>query len=239
MLKQLSAELLEASGDLASDDATTQTAAEESIADWFWRTAGLDEEEGKMSELNQSLLLVLAGLPPEAHRPIIGGLAEEGLVVRPAERALRSADSEAGQLVSQVEQGLRRVLQRQSVRAETFVVEREPREESEPVLKFPLLTIALDRREVFVGGRLVVLSRTEFDLLRLMAASPGRIFSRDDLVLRSRGDDYPVTSRSIDVQVVGIRKKLGEARAYVETVRGAGYRFRAPPTPEQANRQNG
>jgi DNA-binding response OmpR family regulator len=181
--------------------------------------------------MSRSLLLVLAGLSPEVRRQVLDELADQGLVVRPAEAVSSSATDPAGQLVSQVDERVRRVLRRQSVAADTFVVQSEPSAESEPVLKFPLLTIALESREVFVRGRLVQLSRTEFSLLRLMANAPGRVFSREDLVLRSRGSDYPVTSRSIDVQIVGIRKKLGPARSYIETIRGAGYRFVAPQEP--------
>ncbi len=178
--------------------------------------------------MSQSLLLVLAALSSEVQRNVLDGLADHGLVVRPVESAASSTTDSARQLVPNIEERLRRVLRRHSVPADMYVVESEPSGETEPVLKFPLLTIALDRREVFVQGRLAALSRTEFDLLRLMAKSPGRVFSREDLVVRSRGSDYPVTGRSIDVQIVGIRKKLGPARSYIETIRGAGYRFAVP-----------
>ena len=55
---------------------------------------------------------------------------------------------------------------------------------------------------------------------------PGVVFTRDQIVEGVHGDDYPVTDRSVDVQVVGLRKKLGDYGAYIETVRGVGYRFR-------------
>jgi DNA-binding winged helix-turn-helix (wHTH) protein len=230
MFEQLSVELLEARGDSTTGNAEAAVPDELISADSFWRTAAeLDDEEGAMS---QSLLLVLAGLSAEVQQRVLDGLADNGLVVKPAASVSSSATDPASQLVSRIEEELRRVLHRQSVLADTFVVQTEPSAESEPVLKFPLLTIALDSREVFVRGRLVPLSRTEFTLLRLMAKSPGRVFSREDLVVRSRGSNYPVTSRSIDVQIVGIRKKLGQARSYIETIRGAGYRFTVPNKPE-------
>jgi two-component system phosphate regulon response regulator PhoB len=55
---------------------------------------------------------------------------------------------------------------------------------------------------------------------------PGLVFTRDQIVEGVHGDDYPVTDRSVDVQVVGLRKKLLDYGAYIETVRGVGYRFK-------------
>jgi len=233
MFEQRSIELLEARGDLVAGDIEATIPRKLSVADSAWRTAtlhdtALDDKEGTMSD---SVLLVLAGLAPETQQEILDDLADHGLVVKPADVLAIPASGPAGQLLSQVEGRLRRALSRKSIPAAAFVVQSEPSAETETVLKFPLLTIALDSREVFVRGRQVQLSRTEFNLLRLMAGSPGRVFSREDLVLRNRGSDYPVTSRSIDVQIVGIRKKLGPARSYIETVRGAGYRFAVPDEP--------
>ncbi|MEE8394828.1 MAG: response regulator transcription factor [bacterium] len=82
------------------------------------------------------------------------------------------------------------------------------------------------RREVLVGEKPVDLTFTEFQLLHLLAARPGWVFTRNQIVEGMRGEDYPVTDRSVDVQVVALRKKLGHAGALIETVRGVGYRFR-------------
>jgi two-component system phosphate regulon response regulator PhoB len=62
--------------------------------------------------------------------------------------------------------------------------------------------------------------------LQFLARKPGWAFSRSQIVDGVKGDDYPVTERSVDVQVVGLRKKLGDHGNYIETVRGVGYRFR-------------
>lgn len=82
------------------------------------------------------------------------------------------------------------------------------------------------RREVLVGGKPVDLTFTEFQILHLLAARPGWVFTRNQIVEGVRGEDYPVTDRSVDVQVVALRKKLGQAGGLIETVRGVGYRFR-------------
>lgn len=94
------------------------------------------------------------------------------------------------------------------------------------VLRVLDLEIDPGRREVRVRGRLVETTYTEFELLYLMARRPGWVFTRYQLVDGVRGSNYPVTDRSVDVQIVGLRRKLGRADRYIETVRGVGYRFR-------------
>ena len=82
------------------------------------------------------------------------------------------------------------------------------------------------RHEVLVNGVRADLTATEFRVLHFLARRPGWVFSRYQIVDAVHGENYPVTERSVDVQVVGLRKKLGEAGDYIETVRGVGYRFK-------------
>ncbi len=88
------------------------------------------------------------------------------------------------------------------------------------------LTVNPLRREVSIDEKLVDLTNTEFKLLHFLMRRPGLVFTRDQIVDGVHGDDYPVTDRSVDVQVVGLRKKLGEYGVRIETVRGVGYRFK-------------
>ena len=88
------------------------------------------------------------------------------------------------------------------------------------------ILIDIGRHKVEVDGEDVTLTFTEFKVLQLMASQPGRVFTRYQIVDAVHGDDYPVTDRSVDVQIVGLRKKLGEAGQFIETVRGIGYRFK-------------
>ncbi len=88
------------------------------------------------------------------------------------------------------------------------------------------LVIHPGRHEVLVNGKAVQLTFTEFGVLHFLARRPGWVFTRNQIVDAVRGDDYFVSDRSVDVQIVGLRKKLGPAGAYIETVRGIGYRFR-------------
>jgi two-component system alkaline phosphatase synthesis response regulator PhoP len=82
------------------------------------------------------------------------------------------------------------------------------------------------RREVLVNGEPAQLTFTEFGILNFLARRPGWVFTRSQIVDAVRGDDYFVTDRSVDVQIVGLRKKLGSAAKHIETVRGVGYRFK-------------
>jgi len=82
------------------------------------------------------------------------------------------------------------------------------------------------RHKVEVDGEDMALTFTEFKVLQLLANQPGRVFTRYQIVDAVHGDDYPVTDRSVDVQIVGLRKKLGESGSVIETVRGIGYRFK-------------
>lgn len=88
------------------------------------------------------------------------------------------------------------------------------------------LTINPGRHEVFVKRDKVELTNTEFKILHLFARQPGLVFTRSQIVDRVHGEDYPVTDRSVDVQIVGLRKKLKSQGESIETVRGVGYRFR-------------
>jgi two-component system phosphate regulon response regulator PhoB len=88
------------------------------------------------------------------------------------------------------------------------------------------LTIHPGRREVRVDEIPVTLTYTEFQVLYFLARQPGWVFSRIQILDAVRGDDYSVTDRSVDVQIVGLRKKLGSAGRYIETIRGVGYRFK-------------
>lgn len=81
------------------------------------------------------------------------------------------------------------------------------------------------RHEVKVDGEKVVLTYSEFKILQTLAQRPGWVFSRDKIIYAVHGDHYNCTERAVDVQVTGLRKKLGKAGAYIETVRGVGYRF--------------
>jgi two-component system phosphate regulon response regulator PhoB len=101
-----------------------------------------------------------------------------------------------------------------------------PPPSSEDVLKIYDLCIHPGRHEVTIKENSIDLTASEFGVLHFLARRPGWVFTRYQIVDAVHGEDYPVTERSVDVQIVGLRKKLGEAGEYIETVRGIGYRFK-------------
>jgi len=88
------------------------------------------------------------------------------------------------------------------------------------------LLIHPGRHEASMKGKPLALTPTEFGILHFLASKPGWVFSREQIVDAVKGTDYPVTDRSVDVQMVNIRRKLGRRADLVETVRGVGYRFK-------------
>jgi two-component system alkaline phosphatase synthesis response regulator PhoP len=121
------------------------------------------------------------------------------------------------QLVSRVRAHLRR--QRLSSRASATEQQK---------LEFAGLTIDLLRREVLAGGRPVELTAKEFEVLALLASSPGRVYNREQVMAHLWGGDFFGEVRAADVHVQHIRQKIEpdpKNPRYVQTVRGAGYRF--------------
>jgi two-component system alkaline phosphatase synthesis response regulator PhoP len=98
--------------------------------------------------------------------------------------------------------------------------------DDQEVLSVQDLTIHPGRREVLVKGKPVALTFTEFGILNFLARRPGWVFTRSQIVDAVKGNEYFVTDRAVDVQIVGLRKKLGSAAKSIETVRGVGYRFK-------------
>ncbi|MAI86916.1 MAG: DNA-binding response regulator [Candidatus Marinimicrobia bacterium] len=80
-------------------------------------------------------------------------------------------------------------------------------------------------REVTIEGELISLTYTEFQILHLLISHPGWVFTRYQIIDKIRGENYPVTDRSIDFQIVGLRKKMLGKGNLIETIRGVGYRF--------------
>jgi len=87
------------------------------------------------------------------------------------------------------------------------------------------LVVDASRHEVLVDGQQQVFTATEFRLLYFLAAHPGRVYTRDQLIHHAIGDEAIIIDRNIDVHIRSVRKKLGSRRDMVETVRGVGYRF--------------
>jgi two-component system phosphate regulon response regulator PhoB len=98
--------------------------------------------------------------------------------------------------------------------------------QADSTVKIHDLVIHPGRHEVTLAGKQIELTLTEFQILQFLSRHPGWVFTRYQIVNEIRGDETIVTDRSVDVQIVGLRKKLGHAGKYIETVRGVGYKFK-------------
>jgi two-component system phosphate regulon response regulator PhoB len=98
--------------------------------------------------------------------------------------------------------------------------------EQQTVIKKLNIAINVTTHEVLVNEAPVDLTPTEFSILLHMIQRPRWVFTRNQIINAVKGNDYPVTDRSVDVQIVGLRKKLGLFGSHIQTVRGVGYRFK-------------
>ena len=98
------------------------------------------------------------------------------------------------------------------------------------VLQQGELKLDTARHAAFYGDKPLDLFATEFALLKHFLSNPEIVFSRNKIISAIHGEDYPVTDRSVDVQILGLRKKLGDAGDMIETIRGIGYRLRMDQT---------
>ena len=103
---------------------------------------------------------------------------------------------------------------------------REPVDEDAAGVHYRDLVVDPTRHQVHLGERAIDLTAMEFQLLSFLARRPGWVFTRTQIIEAVRGDNYSVTERAVDVQIVGLRRKLEPYGEYLETVRGVGYRMR-------------
>ncbi len=98
-------------------------------------------------------------------------------------------------------------------------------EEGEGVVSIDELVIDINRHEVKLEGKIIVLTAMEFKLLHVLASNPGRVFTRENLLNHVSSDDTFIIDRNIDVHIRSIRKKLDKHRELIETIHRVGYRF--------------
>lgn len=87
------------------------------------------------------------------------------------------------------------------------------------------LVIDLDSHEAILEGRKLSLTPSEFGILELLMSNKNRVFTRAQIIDAVQGEGKIVTDRTVDVQMVGLRRKLGQWSDHIETIRGVGYRY--------------
>lgn len=102
---------------------------------------------------------------------------------------------------------------------------RRPATTHGPVSSVGGLVLDSSSRTASVGTTQLALTRSEFDLLKILVAHPGRVYTRPQIIASIQNDDKDVTDRTVDTLMVGLRRKLGGWASHVETIRGIGYRL--------------
>jgi DNA-binding response OmpR family regulator len=184
------------------------------ITDWM-----LPEMDGlelcknlKMSQSTQDIpLVMLTGKNDEIDAVTALEVGAEDYIIKPIR-------------IKEMLSRIKKILRRQ-VTEDAGRVKKDVRE----VIECGALKLNLVSYKVFINDEPLELTIGEFKLLELLVKQPGKVFSRNQLIEKINGSQYFATERSIDVQIAGLRKKLGIYKDAVETVRSVGYRFK-PPT---------
>jgi DNA-binding response OmpR family regulator len=109
------------------------------------------------------------------------------------------------------------------------IFRRQQKVEEQPnVLAAGSVKLDTNRYEVTVGDEPIAVTATEFRLLKALMFAKGRVLDRQHLIDLVMGASVAVTDRTIDVHVTALRKKLGPAAEWIQTIRGVGYTFRKP-----------
>ena len=141
-----------------------------------------------------------------------------------------TARSEEGDVVRGLECGaddyVTKPFSRQVLLARIRAVLRRPESVKESDPDFDGLVLNSDSRSVTLNGKTLSLTGSEYRVLSLLLSRPERVYTRAQIIDLTQNAGKDVTDRAVDVQVVGLRRKLGAWADHIETIRGAGYRFR-------------
>lgn len=154
---------------------------------------------------NQHIPIIMVSAKGEESDVVLGlGLGADDYIAKPFSPK---------ELIARVQAVLRRTQQ-------------VPQALPEEIIQRGELLIEPGKHKVSLGGKEIPFTASEFKMLATLAAKPGRVFTREQLINHSLGENVVVVDRNIDVHIRAIRKKLGEENAFIETIRGIGYRFK-------------
>jgi len=201
----------------ANDGASGLAMVQKSVPDLVLLDLMLPDIDGleicrqlKTAEATRDIAIIMVTAKGEESDIVLGlGLGADDYVPKPFS---------SKELIARVRSVLRRN-QRSSERAET----------NDPTVEHGRLKVDPERHKAWIDDRELGLTVTEFRILLLLAKNPGRIFSRGQILSEARGELAAAFDRSVDAHVRTIRKKLGDERGLIETVRSIGYRFAEEP----------
>lgn len=146
---------------------------------------------------------------------------------------ITSAKSDDSDIISAIELGADDYLTKPfspkvlsaKVKAALRLLDRKLKNEEITTISDVGIFIDMSKRLCLIDDIPIVLTATEFNLLALLIENPEKVYSREKLITKIKGSDYPVTERAIDVQIVSLRKKLNNYGERIKTVWGVGYKY--------------
>jgi two-component system phosphate regulon response regulator PhoB len=195
-------------------------------------TAGSGEQALEVAQARQPALTVLDLMLPGIDGLEVCQILKANARTRQMPIIMLTAKSEESDVVTGLELGADDYITKPfSSKVLVARVRRMLRKAAEPdldesTIRIHDLTIDPVRCEAVLRGKVLSLTFSEFNILRVLARRPGVVFTRYQIVDSLHGGNYIVSDRAVDVQIAYLRKKLGDCKDYIETVRGVGYRFR-------------
>ncbi|MGD1819639.1 MAG: response regulator transcription factor [Pleomorphochaeta sp.] len=146
---------------------------------------------------------------------------------------ISSAKSDDSDIISAIELGADDYLTKPfspkilsaKVKAALRLLKRTNEEEANTAISDNGINIDTSKRICLIDNDPIILTATEFNLIALLIQNPEKVYSREKLITKIKGSDYPVTERAIDVQIVALRKKLKHYGSRIKTVWGVGYKY--------------
>ncbi len=146
---------------------------------------------------------------------------------------ISSAKSDDSDIISAIELGADDYLTKPfspkilsaKVKAALRLLKRTNEDEDNTAISDNGINIDTSKRICLIDNNPIILTATEFNLIALLIQNPEKVYSREKLITKIKGSDYPVTERAIDVQIVALRKKLKHYGSRIKTVWGVGYKY--------------
>ncbi len=188
------------------------------ISDWLMpEMEGLDlcRKLREMKETNHIPVIMISCKGDEIDVVTALEIGAEDYIVKPFK---------VKELIVRVKKILKRSANQRS-ESDMILVEEPAKADENVLIERNDLKINLEDYTAYINGERLALTYTEFKLLKTLAKKPGKVFTRNQIIENLNGDDCIVTERAVDVQIVGLRKKLGSHRGYIKTIRSIGYKF--------------